>query len=387
MAYKHARRANRLPLSAAVAMTLALAGCQTPTEGVMQPVMTPITTQNQSLRTLPAPEHRIAVAVYDFPDLTGQYKEREVQTLSRAVTQGGAPMLIKALQDAGERRWFTVLDRARLDDILKERQIVTEMRRIYRNEQRIDPRALPPLDHAGIIMQGGITGYDTNTMTGGLGARYLGIGGDVKWQQDTVTVTLRAVSTNSGEVLASVTVHKMVASHALQGGAFRYIELDRILEAEAGVTQNEPKQIAVQQAIEKAVSAIIIEGAELGVWRFADPAAGKAAIAAYRGEKYGAKLTARAEAVLPPETSDPASVVETKPYTPRVARASASPRAVPPAATPSVPPPPADGERVGLIGIAPTPAGKPPAPAANETVGEALPAAPEQPTNVAAASL
>lgn len=385
MAYKHARRAIRLPL-AAVAMTLALAGCQTPTEGVMQPVMTPITTQSQSLRTLPAPQQRIAVAVYDFPDLTGQYKEREnVQTLSRAVTQGGAPMLIKALQDAGERRWFTVLDRARLDDILKERQIVTEMRRIYRNEQRIDPRALPPLDHAGIIMQGGITGYDTNTMTGGLGARYLGIGGDVKWQQDTVTVTLRAVSTNSGEVLASVSVHKMIASHALQGGAFRYIALDRILEAEAGVTQNEPKQIAVQQAIEKAVSAIIIEGAELGVWRFADPAAGKAAIAAYRGEKYGTKLTARAETVPPPETSNPASVVETKPYTPRVARAA--PRAAAPAAAPSAPPPPADGERVGSIGNAPTPTGKPPAPAPNETVGEVFPARPEQPTNVAAASL
>ncbi len=232
---------------------LSASACQTPQAGIHQPVLTPVTKQSQSLRTLPAPTARIAVAVYDFPDLTGQYKERDnVQTLSRAVTQGGAPMLIKALQDAGERRWFSVLDRARLDDILKERQIVTEMRRIYRNEQQIDARVLPPLDHAGIIMQGGITGYDTNTMTGGLGARYLGIGADAKWQQDTVTVTLRAVSTNTGEVLSSVSIHKMIASTALQGGTFRYIALDRILEVEAGVTQNEPKQIAVQQAIEKA---------------------------------------------------------------------------------------------------------------------------------------
>ncbi|TPK53844.1 curlin [Mesorhizobium sp. B2-4-9] len=338
------------------ALVSVLGGCQAvPTEGVLQPVYTPVTKQSHSLRTIPAPSKRITVAVYDFPDLTGQYKEREnVQTLSRAVTQGGAPMLIKALQDAGEKRWFTVLDRARLDDLLKERQIVTEMRRLYRNEQRIDARILPPLDHAGIILQGGITGYDTNTMTGGIGARYLGIGGDVKWQQDTVTVTLRAVSTNTGEVLSSVAVHKMIASYALQGGAFRYVALDKILEAEAGVTQNEPKQIAVQQAIEKAVMGMIIEGAELGVWSFEDRDAGRELIADYRNEKYGTKLTAAAEIVPPPKTRNAADVVETTAAWPR---AAAAPRrttpalAAPPpgAPVPVAPPPAAPDETVGSL--------------------------------------
>ncbi len=179
-------------LSAVVVAAGLLGGCASiPPEGTHRPSLAQVTQQSQSLRDLPPPDRRVAVAVYDFPDLTGQYKERDnVQSLSRAVTQGGANMLIKALQDAGERRWFTVLDRARLDDLLKERQIVTEMRRLYRNEQRINASVLPPLDHAGIIMQGGITGYDTNTMTGGIGARYLGIGGDTKWQLDTVTVTV-----------------------------------------------------------------------------------------------------------------------------------------------------------------------------------------------------
>lgn len=340
------RRFGTITLKVAVAGALVfmLGGCvAVPTEGVLQPVYTPVTKQSHSLRTIPAPAKRITVAVYDFPDLTGQYKEREnIQTLSRAVTQGGAPMLIKALQDAGEKRWFTVLDRARLDDLLKERQIVTEMRRLYRNEQRIDARVLPPLDHAGIILQGGITGYDTNTMTGGIGARYLGIGGDAKWQQDTVTVTLRAVSTNTGEVLSSVSVHKMIASHALQGGIFRYIELDEILEAEAGITQNEPKQIAVQQAIEKAVMGIIMEGAELGVWAFEDREAGREAIAHYRNEKYGAKLTAAAEVVPPPKTRNAADVIETTAVAPR--------RPTPPAApAPVAPPPAAPDETVGSL--------------------------------------
>lgn len=361
-------RFGRITAKAAVLGALAsvLGGCQAlptagmlkpavPTAGVFKPVYTPVTKQSHSLRTIPAPSKRITVAVYDFPDLSGQYKEREnVQTLSRAVTQGGAPMLIKALQDAGEKRWFTVLDRARLDDLLKERQIVTEMRRLYRNEQRIDASVLPPLDHAGIILQGGITGYDTNTMTGGIGARYLGIGGDAKWQQDTVTVTLRAVSTNTGEVLSSVAVHKMIASSALQGGAFRYVALDKILEAEAGVTQNEPKQIAVQQAIEKAVMGMIIEGAELGVWSFEDQEAGREVIAEYRNEKYGAKLTATAEIVPSPKTRNAADVVETTAAWPRTAAAPRrpAPAAVPAKAAPPAtmaPPPAAPDETVGSL--------------------------------------
>jgi curli production assembly/transport component CsgG len=372
-------------VAALAIMGIVAVGCQsTPPEGLLQPVVSPVTTQSHSLRTVPAPRARIPVAVYDFPDLTGQYKERDnVQSLSRAVTQGGAPMLIKALQDAGERRWFSVLDRARLDDILKERQIVTEMRRLYRGEQQTPASVLAPLAHAGIIIQGGITGYDTNTMTGGLGARYLGIGGDAKWQQDTVTVTLRAVSTDTGEVLASVSTHKMIASQSLQGGVFRYVALDRILEAEAGVTQNEPRQIAVQQAIEKAVVSLIIEGAELGVWHFANPAEGQEAIAAYREEKYGQKITIAARTPQPPATPNAAQVVETVPaaQTASVVR-RAAPRAAAPAAAapqpaqPQTPPPGADDEVVGSVtpAVAPEPQAQatsatPPPPAADEVVG------------------
>lgn len=276
--------------------------------------LAPVSRQNSDLRALPPPRKRVTVAVYDLPDLTGQFKEGATfQTLSKAVTQGGASVLIKALQDAGERRWFSVLDRAALDNLLKERQIVTEMRKIYQGEETISAAALPPLMHAGILIEGAIVGYDTNVLTGGVGARYLGIGGDTKWIQDLVTVTLRAVSTSTSEVLASVTVHKMIASQSLQGGVFRYVALDRLLEAEAGVTQNEPKQIAVQQAIEKAVIALIVEAAELKVWDFADPVSGARWIASYRDEKYGDELTPQAVHPVFPATRDAARVVETRP--------------------------------------------------------------------------
>ncbi|WP_232845671.1 CsgG/HfaB family protein [Aurantimonas marina] len=310
-----ARLARRFALTLCIAP---LAGCVT-TESYIDtlPVVAPVSYPNDALRRLPPPAKKTAVAVYDLEDLTGQFKEREnVQTLSRAVTQGGAAILIKALQDAGERRWFMVLERKELDDLLKERQIITEMRRLYRGEEKINANVLPPLLHAGIIVQGGIIGYDTNTVTGGAGANFLGIGGDAKYIQDVVTVTLRAVSTKTGEVLTSVTTRKAVASYSLQGGAFRYVKLDELLQAEAGTTYNEPKQIAVQSAVEKAVEAMIVEGAELGVWSFADRAAGQAYIAAYRDEKYGFRLTAGAVSPSRPQTANAGDVVDTVPARP-----------------------------------------------------------------------
>jgi curli production assembly/transport component CsgG len=193
--------------------------------------------------------------------------------------------------------------------------------------------------HAGIIVEGGIIGYDTNIATGGVGARFLGIGGDAKYIHDVVTVTLRAVSTKTGEVLTSVTTRKAVASYALQGGAFRYVKLDELFEAEAGVTYNEPKQIAVQSAIERAVLGLIVEGAELGVWRFADPAAGLSYIKSYREHKYGADLTVAAQTPPRPMTLAPAETEQLVPKRPapvQVTQRRLSPATVPSGARPAV---------------------------------------------------
>lgn len=314
-----------LRVAAIGGLALALGACSAtiPKALVAEPQLRPVSEVNATLRAMPPPPRPVVVAVYNFPDMTGQFIETQAgnNSMSTAVTQGGSALLIKALQDAGERRWFTVLDRSRLDDTLKERQIVTEMRRIYRGETQISPDALPPLQHAGIILQGGITGYDTYVKTGGAGARYLGVGGDTKWQQDTVTVSLRAVSTNTSEVLASVTVQKSIASVSVQGGIFRYVALDRILEAEAGLTANEPKQVAVEQAIEKAVDALIKEGAHIGIWKFADGAAGKRLIADYLAEKFDGQVPATALHAAPPATHNAQAVVPTVPRRSQPARA------------------------------------------------------------------
>ena len=256
------------------------------TAGILPPVVNPITEMNQSLRDLPPPSQKVVVAVYNYADQTGQFKPSEAtQSLSKAVTQGATSVLIKALQDVGNGSWFTVVEREKIDNLLKERRIITQMRMTYLGEKQINPQALPPLLFAGIIFEGGIIGFDSNIQTGGLGARLLGIGGDLKYRLDTITIYLRAVSTKTGQVVASVTTHKTIASVALQGGVFKFIALDKILEAEAGFTKNEPDQLAVQQAIEKAVYSMVIEGSDSNAWSFADKTAQSRLLGSYKAQE------------------------------------------------------------------------------------------------------
>ncbi|WDA42035.1 CsgG/HfaB family protein [Erythrobacter sp. BLCC-B19] len=283
-------------LALASVTALALSGCMSmPQDGRNSMATTtslayfPKKTQTQTLlNQLPAPQRPVAIAVYGFTDQTGQFKPSETgQTLSRAVTQGASSMLVKALQDAGNRGWFTVVERERLDNLLKERQIIGEMRKRYLGEQEVDPNALPALLFAGVLLEGGIVGYDTNTVTGGAGAAFLGIGARTEYRQDTVTVYLRAVSVRTGEVLANVTASKTIASQALGASAFKFVAFRELLEAEAGITSNEPDQVALQQAIEKAVYGLVLEGVDLDLWRFNDMAAAMPLLAAYRAERDG----------------------------------------------------------------------------------------------------
>jgi curli production assembly/transport component CsgG len=275
---------------------LALSACSTVTEHgraslpeTRTKAFIPDKTQTQVLlSSLPAPDRPVAIAVYGFADQTGQFKPTEAgQTLSRAVSQGGGAILVKALQDAGNRNWFTIVERESLRNLLNERQIIREMRERYLGETDVNPQALPALLFAGVLLEGGIVGYDTNTVTGGAGAAFLGIGARAEYRQDTVTVYLRAVSVRTGEVLTTVTASKTIASQSIGANAFRYVAFKELLQAEAGFTTNEPDQVALQQAIEKAVYGLVLEGVELKLWNFADPQAGWPLLQEYKRERDG----------------------------------------------------------------------------------------------------
>ena len=196
-------------------------------------------------------------------------------------------MLVKALQDAGNRQWFTIVERESLKNLLNERQIIREMRERYLGEQGINPQALPALLFAGVLLEGGVVGYDTNTVTGGAGAAFLGIGGKTEYRQDTVTVYLRAVSVRTGEVLTTVTASKTIASQSIGANAFRFVAFKELLQAEIGYTTNEPDQVALQQAIEKAVYGLVMEGVDLKLWDFANRDAGMPLLTDYKRERDG----------------------------------------------------------------------------------------------------
>ena len=215
----------------------------------------------------------LPVAVYGFRDLTGQRKSQPlIASLSSAVTQGAENYLIKALQDVGEARWFTVLERVGLENLIKERQMIRQMREQYQGR---DAKMLPPMMFAGIIMEGGIVGYDSNTLTGGSGVRIFGIGASTQYQSDTVTVTLRTVSVSTGEILTTVTITKTVLSYMDKLTVLRFVDDGtqfgagaNALEGELGGSINESINKAIDVAVQAAVIQTINEGARKGHWSF-----------------------------------------------------------------------------------------------------------------------
>lgn len=222
---------------------------------------------NQQLTTLPAPEGgAIVAAVYGFADLTGQRKPSDrVAHISTAVTQGADVLVVKALKEAGDGTWFRVVERRGLEHLARERQIIRQSR-----ESVNDTTQLSPLMFAGVIIEGGIIGYDSNVVTGGSGARYLGIGAHVEYREDIITVAMRVVSVQTGEVLLAVTTTKTVISVRMQTGIFRFVESGtQAVEAELGNSQNEPVSYAVKLAVEEAVLEIINQGIAKDYWAFA----------------------------------------------------------------------------------------------------------------------
>ena len=219
------------------------------------------------LLNLPPPNTKAVVAVYNFTDKTGQRKTIDnIASFSTAVTQGGDDILIEALRDAGRGNWFAVVERAGLDGLTRERQLIKNTRDMYEGE---GANRLKPLLYAGLILDGGIVGYDTNLRTGGAGARTLGIGMKHQYREDKVTVVLRAILVQTGEVLLNVTATKTILSTGGGTDFFKFYELGtQLVEAESGSTENEAGTHAVRVAIEAAVYGLVIQGLERQVWDF-----------------------------------------------------------------------------------------------------------------------
>jgi len=209
----------------------------------------------------------IPVAVYKFSDMSGQRKpSSNYASLSSAVTQGGEVILIKALQDASKGKFFKPIERVSLDNLVKERQLIRSQREVYEKEQA---KPLTPLIVAGIMIEGGIVGYDSNIATGGIGARYLGLGAQQEYRKDEVTVMLRLISISTGEILVSNGVTKTIYSTGVSANVFKFVDAGtRSVELEAGTSINEPTTYAVRIAIEAAVVDMIKQGSQKKLWKY-----------------------------------------------------------------------------------------------------------------------
>ena len=216
----------------------------------------------KAITEVPMPARIPVVAIYKFEDLTGQRKSRDgIADFSSAVTQAPEAYLIRALKQSG---FFKVVERKGLDHLTKERQLIRQTRQSFEDETK-----QKPLLFAGLIIEGGIVDYNTNLLTGGVGARYLGIGNSKQYREDKVVISIRIVSVSTGEILLEILTSKAILSVGLSNDYFRFHSNDtELVEFESGNAMNEPKYIAVQAATETAVVELIRQGIEKGYWKY-----------------------------------------------------------------------------------------------------------------------
>ena len=212
---------NKLLLNSLLGVTFLLSGCASfqDTGSNKPPIVAP-TPLTSKLKSIPEIDGEpIFVGVNSFKDLTGARKSADnYASFSSAVTQGGEAWLIESLLESNG--WFKVLERGQLDTVMRERALVQQTREDFTDD---DDTGLKPLLFAGLLIHGGIISYDTNEVSGGIGAAYLGIGAHEQYRKDVVTVSLRFVSTLTSEILLSSTVSKTIYSTSIGSDVFKFV--------------------------------------------------------------------------------------------------------------------------------------------------------------------
>jgi curli production assembly/transport component CsgG len=297
-------RGRAIKIALTAIMCALLGACATPYQPVevASPAqLTPATPSTQDLLKLPPPKGKIIVAVYGFRDQTGQYKPSPDSSFSTSVTQGAASMLVKALKDSG---WFTPVERESLQELLTERRIV---RALDGSQDKNAPAIeIPALLPASILIDGGILAYESNVRTGGLGARFLGIGLSTQYRVDQVTVGLRSVDIRTGRVLQTVSTTKTIFSYEVRPSVFKFVNFKDLLEIEGGVTRNEPAQLCVKEAIESAVLHLTVQGVKDRNWALQNESDWNSPIIQnYLREETNYAMTLPADVALPAQPAAP----------------------------------------------------------------------------------
>ncbi len=233
------------------------------TEG--RPIPNVTTTTKSELTALPKPAQKIPVSVWQIPDETGQFRRSAGggTELSHAVTQGAHHMLIKALNDSG---WFTVVERQGWPQLIQEIRIKEELRKRGAPHVKEDFMDLVVPVY---MINGAITEFDDHPVSFGWGFGLRGGSTSPRSTISSVAVDLRLTDVETGEVVDAVSISKRIISYQTDFGIFRFIKFNWLLELEFGWTINEPTDLAVREAIEKAVIHLIVKGVREGLLGFA----------------------------------------------------------------------------------------------------------------------
>ena len=255
-----------------LALAGALAGCAQTSSGSLgiAPRVGALTKTGKALAEMPRASRPLNVAVYEFPDLTGQNKPNSLYAdYSRAITQGASAIVADALKTAGSGTWFNVVERSNLDSLLRERRLIQDTFTVLKK----DPKHLvSPLQFAEYIVTGGIVSFDAPISVASTSGSYVGIGGELSQSRNLVTINMRLVRVKDGAVMKSINVSRPIVVQTAGVTANRFLTPSRMLNAEVGFTVAEATQIAVRETIEAGVYELAREGLTLAVWSLAGSA-------------------------------------------------------------------------------------------------------------------
>lgn len=203
-----------------------------------------VTTATQLLVLLPEAKEKVSVAVYDIMDKTGQYKENEHISNSRAVTQGATEMLITALMRSHQ---FTVLDRVYFENVLNEQNL---KRKEYLAEGASP--TIGALIGADYIIEGAITEYDVDIRTEGLGVKIAGKGGSTEYARASAAIDLRMTDTTTGEIVWAKALKKEILGKRVGINLFSFMEKN-IVEFEMGKGKQQAINLVIRTLLEEVV--------------------------------------------------------------------------------------------------------------------------------------
>lgn len=207
-----------------------------------------VTTATPILKSLPAPDSRPAIAVYEVADKTGQYKENGTPTSSRAVTQGATEMLITALMRSNQ---FRVLGRVDFQHILNEQTM--------QSKGMLNAGTGPELGKiigADYVIEGAITEYDVDRTTGGIGLKIAGKGASTEYARASCAIDLRLTDTTTGEIVWVESLKKEIYGRKIGLTVFSFFDRN-IVEFETGKGMQEAINLVVRSLIEEAVYQMI----------------------------------------------------------------------------------------------------------------------------------